>query len=104
MGADPFYHLFRVVRILPRKQALAPTNTVATLIVGCNREIPCLARFVQHSAHICSLVSRLGMNDYHRQWTELRWSHPFQTHAQRTACYNLAQRCAPGGGRRGCLR
>ena len=54
IGANPIYHPFGVLRILPRKEALPPARTFPPLIVDPNREIPCLRQVVENSAHIDS--------------------------------------------------
>ena len=74
-----------------------PVNTPAgpwpakpVRIVRRHGEISCRSQVVEDSTHLCSPGSRLGVDNYHRQWTELCWPHPFQMHAQRLDCHHLA--------------
>lgn len=95
MDANPIYHAFGISRILPWKKALPPTSTFSALIVHGYREIPCVSQIVEDSAHVGSAVSRFGVDNYDRQWSELCWPNPFQAHAQAPACYHLAPAMCP---------
>jgi hypothetical protein len=81
----------RIPRILPREEALAPTNAHAALVVGSDCQIARLCQVVQHTTHLRRLVSRLRVNYHCRQRPALRRSQPLQANAQVPTNRHLAR-------------